>query len=603
MKTHKNINIIKQEKTESKAKNFIDEKLPLIKRVYEQLSSISSIIIIAVSIFSIFILLMQIRRVNNDMFFLKHYHTLINVIVIFFVISFIEQIRLAPRIGYSIMAVFQIMCIIALNIISKKYDLTQHQRLLWASAGSLIFLFIAISNWMRLSYSKFTLSQMIISSFVFAIILGSLLLYLPLSTVSGVMSFLDSLFMATSAVCVTGLTVVDISKDLTMFGNIIILCLIQVGGLGIISISAILSLFLRGKGSVQDRVRTLEVFNTQNKYLIRSTIRVIFIATFLIELLGALVLYTQMKEPAFGSRLFNAIFHSISAFCNAGFALYTYNFHMFFGNTILVTTVCFLIIFGGIGYPVILTIFRLIKNAFFKKKRLALNQVRVRMDSQTRIVLFTTITLIILGASFIFFNEYNSALKDFNLKEKILVSVFQSVTTRTAGFETVSFINFSNITLGLMMILMFIGASPSGTGGGIKTTTVFIFISSVLTAIKNKPYIAVGNRKVTDTAVTKSVAIVTLALTIWFSSAVAIYYVEKADKILPIMFETVSALSTVGLSMNLTTSLSSTSRIILIALMFIGRVGYLTLFMSIGSVKNTRKYTLIDIPTENITIG
>ena len=253
-----------------------------------------------------------------------------------------------------------------------------------------------------------------------------------------------------------------------------------------------------------------------------------------------------------------------------------------------------LIILGGIGYPVMLTITRAIFNKVKGK--------RYVFDVQARIVIYTSVILIIIGSVFIFFNEYSNSLKDLTLKEKILVSLFQSVSPRTAGFETIAYNSMSSVTIGVIIFLMFVGASPNGTGGGVKTTTLFVFMFSVITAIFNRPYIVVNGRKIKDDAVNKSVAIVTLAIGISVLSSFIMFYIEKSNTMMPILFEVVSAISTVGLSLGITPSITVWSKLILIILMFIGRVGYLTLFMSIGSI-DQGKYGIIDLPTGDVTIG
>ncbi len=360
------------------------------------------------------------------------------------------------------------------------------------------------------------------------------------------------------------------------------------------SISAVMLLFSVNKGSVQDRVRTLEMFNIQNKDIIQSTIKIIFLSTFFIELLGAVSLFAVSENPNIAKKIFSALFHSVSSFCNAGFSLYTDNLHRYAGNITVNITVMFLIILGGLGYPVMLTISRAVINKI-KGKRYA-------FDVHARIVIFTTIILIIFGAVFIFFNEYSNSLKSLPMKEKILVSLFQSVSPRTAGFETIAYSSMSNVTIGVIIFLMFVGASPNSTGGGVKTTTLFVFVFSVAAAVFNRPYIVVNNRKINVSAVNKSVAIVTLAISISVLSSFVIFYIEKSTAMMPILFEVISAISTVGLSLNITPTLTIWSKLIIIFLMFIGRVGYLTLFMSIGSI-DQGKYSMIDLPTGDVTIG
>lgn len=568
----------------------------IIHTINELVSRFSNLLAIAGSIFAIFVLLMQIRSINAYNFYIANYGKIINIITICFIFILLEQIRIAPRKLYIIVPIIQIIGLILINFLSKKYYNIYSYRIAWTIAGSILFFLIIVINWLRLSYSKFTLYQLIIASFVFVITLGSLLLYLPLSTVKGNMHFIDALFTATSAVCVTGLTVIDISKELTLFGRIVLITLIQIGGLGIMSISAIVLLFSVSKGSVRDRIRTLEMFNTQNKDIIQSTIKVIFLATFLIELAGAISLFTVIKNDTggVGKKIFYSLFHSISAFCNAGFSLYENSLHRFSNNITVSVTIGLLIILGGIGYPVLLTVFFAIKNKIMGKRYI--------IDTQTTIVLFTTVILLLFGFLFIFFNEYDGVLKDLSLREKILISAFQSISPRTAGYETISYNSMNSVTIGIIVFLMFVGASPSGTGGGVKTTTLFVFVSSIITAISNRPFIVVRGRKIKESAVNKSVAIFTLAIAISAFAALLIFYIDGYKTMTPVLFESVSALSTTGLSLGITPSLSIWSKIIVMILMFIGRVGYLTLFMSVGSIDKGR-YGLIDLPTSDVTIG
>ena len=568
----------------------------IIHTINELVSRFSNLLAIAGSIFAIFVLLMQIRSINAYNFYIANYGKIINIITICFIFILLEQIRIAPRKLYIIVPIIQIIGLILINFLSKKYYNIYSYRIAWTIAGSILFFLIIVINWLRLSYSKFTLYQLIIASFVFVITLGSLLLYLPLSTVKGNMHFIDALFTATSAVCVTGLTVIDISKELTLFGRIVLITLIQIGGLGIMSISAIVLLFSVSKGSVRDRIRTLEMFNTQNKDIIQSTIKVIFLATFLIELAGAISLFTVIKNDTggVGKKIFSSLFHSISAFCNAGFSLYANSLHRFSNNITVSVTIGLLIILGGIGYPVLLTVFFAIKNKIMGKRYI--------IDTQTTIVLFTTIILLLFGFLFIFFNEYDGVLKDLSLREKILISAFQSISPRTAGYETISYNSMNSVTIGIIVFLMFVGASPSGTGGGVKTTTLFVFVSSIITAISNRPFIVVRGRKIKESAVNKSVAIFTLAIAISAFAALLIFYIDGYKTMTPVLFESVSALSPTGLSLGITPSLSIWSKIIVMVLMFIGRVGYLTLFMSVGSIDKGR-YGLIDLPTSDVTIG
>ncbi len=579
-----------------------NEKNVLLKNLFDFFMRISSISVIVISIFSIFLLLTQISSNKKLPILITHFDVILVFVAIFFSFILMRLITKSKTTSDIIVYSIELTGLLVLTYVSKNHYDVFIYRVIWTSLGSLLFLLIIGSSWTKLSHSKFTLSQMIISSFVLAISLGSLLLYLPMATIGTNLSIVDSVFMATSAVCVTGLSVIDISKELSFFGQLVLLFLIQVGGLGIMSISAILILVLRARGSIQDRIRILEMFETKNKDMVKATIKMILIATFLIEAIGALILFFVLPEKAMNERIFSAIFHSISSFCNAGFSLYSDGLHSFVGNIPIVLTISMLIILGGIGYKVILTMFQFFLSRFFNIS-LYNKYSKFRIDAQTYIAVMMSILLIVVGTLFILYNEYSHSFIDLSLKDKILSAFFQSVSTRTAGFETVAFSSFTSLTLGFSMFLMFIGASPGGTGGGIKTTTFFIFLASVVSAIKNQGSIIVSNRRIPSTTVNKSVAIATLALTIWFASAISIYYIEKSPSMLPIMFETVSAMSTVGLSLGITGDLSFASKWIIVGLMFIGRVGYLTFFMSIGDIKSTKEYSMIEFPTENVTIG
>ncbi len=572
------------------------DKFTLIK-LYSSIIKLINFISLIVAIFSIFFILAQINSFERRFSLVIYFEPIINIITIFFTLVILRQIKTEQSPFQLTILAFELLGILLLNATRLGSD-----KLVWASFGVFVFLLIIANNWVRLSYSRFTLSQMIISSFLLAIVLGTLLLYLPMSTKTGYIKLTDAAFMATSAICVTGLAVIDISKEFTIYGQTILLLLIQIGGLGIMSISAILILFLRAKSSVTNRVRNFEMFETQNRSDIRSTIIVILTSTFVIELLGAIILFNKLEYGNLKMRIFSAVFHSISSFCNAGFSLYSDSLHQYFNSPIVVITVSLLIILGGIGYKVILTMVRVTIAKFFPiyaHKKFG----KIRIDAQTHIVLLTSVTLLIVGTLFIFINEYTGSLANLTLKDKILVSLFQSVSTRTAGFETVAIYTLNPITIAFMMLLMFVGASPGGTGGGIKTTTFYVFLASVITAIKNEKHIIISKRKIPNILVNKSVAIVTLASTIWLVSALSIFYIEKTKPMMSIMFETVSAMSTVGLSLGITADLSTISKYIIIFLMFIGRVGYLTFFMSIGDIKGNKEYSMIDYPTENVTIG
>ncbi|MGB9561912.1 MAG: TrkH family potassium uptake protein, partial [bacterium] len=310
----------------------------------------------------------------------------------------------------------------------------------------------------------------VIGSFSFVILLGTLLLLLPKATYMRI-SFIDALFTATSAVCVTGLVVLDIGRQFTTFGQFIILLLIQVGGLGIMTITSFFALILRGELGIKERRVLGDILNFRTFSQLKTLVNSIFWTTIVIEIIGALLMYTRFTKYQGindASPLWNAIFHSVSAFCNAGFSLFPRNFAHFVKDKELSFIAMALIVLGGIGFVVIRDILSAVSALLRRRSQV------VRLMLQTRIVLKMTLFLIVVGAFVFLIIENNNLLAGLTLTEKLVASLFQSVTARTCGFNTVDIGLISLPAMMLLILLMFIGASPGGTGGGIKTTTAAI---------------------------------------------------------------------------------------------------------------------------------
>ncbi len=422
-------------------------------------------------------------------------------------------------------------------------------------------------------------------SFSFAIFIGALLLKLPFSTPHGI-KFIDALFTSTSAICVTGLVVVDTGKDFTFWGQLIILFLIQIGGLGIMTFSVFFLIFLKEKIPLNAKVAITSTLS-KDFFDLKKLILNIFGVTLLVELSGALMLfvYFYYHQFGFGKAAFFALFHSISAFCNAGFALFSNSLINYQDNWYINLIIMFLIVAGGIGFTVYLDI---------KHNRLSLH---------SKIVLSVTTCLIILGTVLIFILEYSNSLKGMPLNSKILISLFQSVTPRTAGFNTIDLNKFKDVSLLLIMLLMFIGASPGSCGGGVKTTTFIIFIMTIFSTAKGRDYISLFKRTISKEVIFKSFAIILIAMTFLLLGIMGLSLCDNTPMnrgdFLSYTFEAFSAIGTVGLSLGYTQKLSVMGKVIIILLMFLGRVGPLTLVLALRSKKRVD----LKFAEENIMIG
>lgn len=422
-------------------------------------------------------------------------------------------------------------------------------------------------------------ARIIVCSFLLIILLGGLLLSLPISSRDGMSSgFFNSLFTSASATCVTGLVIFDTYTKWTLFGQLVILTLIQIGGIGVITISIFLYVLGGKKLGFRGIQLAKESINITDSEGISELFKFIVKMTFLIESVGAMILsFVFIKDFGILKGAYISIFLSISAFCNAGFdilgfqspycSLIYYN-----NNPIVIFTISFLIILGGLGFIVW---YDLLKN---KKQRLLLH---------TKVVLLMTTILILFGAIVFFILEYNNPLTLQNLSffEKFTAAFFQSVTLRTAGFSSIDFLSLKQITKVIALIIMFIGGAPGSTSGGIKVTTLAILVMTVVSVIKNKPDTIILKHRVNKNIVYKSLSMLFISLAVVLFGSVLVYYSVLSDEIVNVvnsMFETISAFSTVGVTAGVTASTGIFGRIILIFIMFIGRVGPISLLLSIA---------------------
>lgn len=444
-----------------------------------------------------------------------------------------------------------------------------------------------------------TTSQIILLSFLSAILVGSVLLALPISSASGQsIPYVDALFTATTATCVTGLVTLPTVTTWSIFGQVIILILIQIGGLGIITIFSGIMIALHRKMGLGDRLLIQDAFNLNTMSGLIQFVKKVIWGTFLVEGIGAL-LYMLVFIPEYGLKgIWISIFNSISAFCNAGIDIISENSLCDYAtNPIINLVTCGLIILGGIGYIVWWDVIRVLKD--YKHRKLKCFR---HLTLHSKIALFATCVFLAIGAIAIFIFEYNNplTLKDYSLFDKIQLSVFQSVTTRTAGFATIPQQNLSNPSSIVSLVLMFIGGSPVGTAGGVKTVTVLILIASALSTIQNKNQVTMFNRTIAKQSIDKAIAVVFMSFTIMLCSTVLLSVASNAPT-LDILYETVSATATVGLTRNLTGSLNTFGKFIIIATMYFGRVGPISLAIAFNLKKANPN--IIKNPTEDISVG
>lgn len=444
---------------------------------------------------------------------------------------------------------------------------------------------------------KRTLSttQFIMLSFLAVIALGSILLSLPVSSASGEsVAYLDALFTATTATCVTGLVTLPTVSTWSVFGQAVILILIQVGGLGVITIMSAVMLMLNRRMGIGDRLLLQDAFNLNSLSGIVRFVKRVLLGTVLVEGVGAL-LYMTVFVPEFGAKgVWISVFTSISAFCNAGMDILAENSLCDYAtNPIINLVTSLLIVLGGIGYIVWWDVMGLTG-----RKRRGLRNLTLH----SKIAIATTLILIFGGGFLILLFEYRNPLSIGNLSllDKLQVSLFQSVTTRTAGFATVPQQNLTNGTSILCLLLMFVGGSPVGTAGGIKTVTLAVLAVSALATIQNKQDVSLFNRNISKQAVNKAVAVTMMSFAIMFISTLLLSAVTDADA-LDILFETISATATVGLSRDLTPNLNEAGKAVIIGTMYLGRVGPISLALALNA--NIKHQNVIKNPTEEISVG
>jgi len=462
---------------------------------------------------------------------------------------------------------------------------------------------------MQLSNRNTNPALLFVSSFLFIIVFGTGLLMLPTATYGGI-GFTDAFFTSTSAVCVTGLVVFDTATKFTPLGQVFIIILIQIGGLGIMTFTSFFGYFFKGGASFGNEFLLKELINEEKLGEIFKTLLKIVLVTFSIEAAGAMLIYFTVEPSFFPGRqtqLGFAVFHSISAFCNAGFSTLSSGLFQpgFRYNYSLHYIIAFLIIAGGLGFPIVFNYYKLVRHFLLNKFRQLTGQksyyhIPNIININTRIALITTGSLIFAGFAFFMISEFNHSLEGLSLKGKIAGAFFGSVTARTAGFNSVDMMLFAPATILFYYVLMWIGASPASTGGGVKTTTFALAVMNVVSMAKGKDRIEVFGREIANESVRRAFAVIFLSFMVIGLAVLILMITDGVFGLSRIVFEVISAYGTVGLSLNVTAGLSVPGKWVLIVTMFLGRVGTLTLMVGLFRKLRSLQY---HYPTENILIN
>jgi trk system potassium uptake protein TrkH len=434
-------------------------------------------------------------------------------------------------------------------------------------------------------------NHIVIGAFLLVVLAGTILLSLPVAGARGPLALIDALFTSASAVCVTGLVVVDTGRDLSRFGQIVTIVLIQIGGLGITTFSTFFiyvtggRMSLRGRGVVETTMTQSPVQN------IGQLLLKILVVTLVIEAVGAVLLYPLLTPHGVGEghfAVFTAVYHSVSAFCNAGFSLYSTNLAAYRNSAGVSLVICTLVILGGLGFVVVSELW----DRFLRRRSL-----RKRLSLHARLVLTVTAALLVVGTAMVFLLEGNNTLAGMLPGNKLLASFFQATTPRTAGFNTIPIGACGSATLLFMMILMFIGASPGSCGGGIKTTSFAVLLGLAVSRLKGTEDVNMFSRRVPDEIVSRAISVAFFGGVMLLAVIMLLCVTETAlqrsysgDSFLALVFEAVSAFGTVGLSTGVTPSLSAVGKLLIIVLMMVGRLGPLTIAIALAARESRPRF-------------
>ena len=550
---------------------------------------------------------------NNQPFFL---HAFLFISLVSSVLTTLFVLKSIKAEKNSILIVDLLIILFGLFIFSGYYNFVNLQSLQIVFESTvfvksfILIVFIRELTKVQVNYKKTQLSppQLFIGSFIFIIVMGSLFLSLPNATYTGI-SYLDAFFTSTSAVCVTGLIVVDTGSYFTPFGQFIIISLIQIGGIGILTFASYFSFFFKGGATYDNQQVLRDVTNSQKLSEVYSALKGTIIITFIVEVIGAISVFFTLEGntfPSLSAKIFFAVFHSISAFCNAGFStlgdsLYAVEFRY---NYPLQLIVFFTFFMGGLGFPIVANSVNYFKYLLKRISSFSKRSTGYRpwvLSITSRITLITTFSITLIAVPIFMLLEFNNSLAEHaSFFGKVVVSLFSAATPRTAGFNVIDTSSMLFSTTMLVFLLMWIGASPGSTGGGIKTSTFAIATLNFMSLAKGKSRIEVFRREIADVSVRRAFAVISLSLVVIGLAIALLSATEPHFDLISIAFEVFSAYSTVGLSLGITAELGNVSRVILIILMFVGRIGMLTLMVAL--FQNT-KYKNYRYPTEEILIN
>ncbi|MCD6506563.1 hypothetical protein J7M22_08040 [Candidatus Poribacteria bacterium] len=567
---------------------------------------------------AIFSLLVDVGGFSLSPGFSKAMNLIYVIVVLYFVIeTFLRLILAANKIRHlrSNWISFMLIFILAMQIgflkffgttpgflsILARFNIQSIAVLYFSVIKSYMLLHLLVQGVMgsyRIASLPLKPAQTVMLSFLSVILIGTFFLMTPRATYpDNRISIVDALFTATSATCVTGLIVRDTGTGFTPFGQIVILILIQIGGLGLMTMTAFFALILgRGMG-IRETVLMSDVLNTRTLNRITHFIVSILILTFIFEASGAALLYLSWYRMGvlggMGRRIYYAVFHSVSAFCNAGFSLFSDSMMGFRSSIPINLIMTTLIISGGLGFTVLTLMLRSVFLDWPLRRR-------IKLTLQAKLVLSVTGLLIALGFIGILAVEWGQEFDGWGLKDKLLAAYFQSVTARTAGFNTVKIAALSNASLFLLICLMFIGASPGGTGGGVKTSTFAIAIGFLIANLRGRRSVEMFGRKIPGEVTSKAFSILIISILLIAVNGFLLLWVERGHKPLEVIFELFSAFGTVGLSMGITPHLSTLGKVIIMVTMLAGRIGPLTLALALGE---RRKGGEFEYPGEEVMVG
>lgn len=589
-------------------------------QIKSALNAIAEGIILLASIASFFILIYQFGFIQTLQMDHLLYLAQIYVLLAFFagitlryIIKFQEIIQ-EKMLYLDISIYFMLFAVLSGKVFFKEAIEQSLPYLVFISDRKFVYILMLLLSTIHLSRQAFTLIQsrikpslLFLLSFVFVILIGAGLLMLPNATTRNI-HFIDALFISTTSVCVTGLTTVDVGTTFTHTGHIIIMLLIQIGGIGVMTFTSFFALSFMGKSSFYSKIILKDMLNEERTgQLFRVILNILFVTLF-IEGIGAYLIYLDIRGSlpgGTGDEIFFSIFHAISAFCNAGISTLSgnmydplvaekYNLHVW---------VALLIIFGGLGFPIVFNYLKLVQHQLLNTLRILLGQQKHYIHTpriiniHTYIVVISTLVLLITGTAFYLYFEMDNTLSGLPLKGKLANAFLGAVTPRTAGFCVADMGTLTHATLMLTLILMIIGAAPMSTGGGLKVTTVFVALLTTLSIMRDKEKVEVRKREISSVAVRRAFAIFVLYFACLVIATWALSYTEKEAPVFTLLFEVVSALSTVGLSLNYSPLLSEPGKWIIIGSMLVGRIGVLTFFASFCREYTKKNYTY---PQENI---